>query len=152
MNHASAASHLSLTARWLAQHGAAGLILASRNGRSSVDGTSTEWAALQQTGVPVQIERCDVAERAHVSWLATAINNTRRVAWYHLGGVWHAAGAIADRLILEQSARTFVHVFGPKVHGIQVVRRISVDHSKFGLDVLMAFVTFVHVPVGAICS
>ena len=103
-----------LTARWLAQNGASALVLVSRSGKASAV-ADAEWAALRQTGVPADVQPCDVAERAHVARLVDAFHIGR------LKGVWHAAGIIVDSLIPQQSAQSFTRVFGPKVHGVQNV-------------------------------
>ena len=97
-----------LTGRWLTQHGARRLILASRNGALAHD-TASEWEAMRATGAAAALERCDAAEATHVRRLVTLTSC--------LEGVWHAAGVIADALLPRQGTLALARVCAPKAHG-----------------------------------
>ena len=94
-----------LTARWLAHRGAHSLLLASRSGvlPAAADGTSgaTELALLHASGAWLQLERCDAAEAIEVLRLLARARCTGGEA---VGGVWHAAGVLADGLLAQQGA------------------------------------------------
>jgi len=107
-----------LTARWLAQHGTAALILASRTGFLSVGaGTSTaaECATLSTCSACVHVERCDAAELTDARRLLDMATHSLTLAF--LGGVWHAAGVLADGTLTQQGAASLRCVFGPKADG-----------------------------------
>ena len=98
-----------LTARWLAEGGAAALVLASRSGRVGGE-SAAEWARLRASGASVRVERCDVADPAATRQLLARVQH----ALPRLHGVWHAAGVLADGLLPQQTAATLQRVFGPK--------------------------------------
>ena len=98
-----------LTGRWLAQRGAQKLVLASRSGALARD-TATEWAALCASGVETVLEQCDAGEAWHVRRLVA-------LAPRRLHGVWHAAGALADALLPNQTAASMAFSYAPKTHG-----------------------------------
>ena len=98
-----------LTARWLAEDGAAALVLASRSGRVGGE-SAAEWARLRASGASVRLERCDVADPAATRQLLARVQH----ALPRLHGVWHAAGVLADGLLPQQTAATLQRVFGPK--------------------------------------
>ena len=87
-----------LTARWLAHCGAAALALASRGGVLAHD-TTPEWAQLHVAGTATLVQRCDTAELTHVEQL-TALTRGALAAC----GMWHAAGVLADGVLLTQAA------------------------------------------------
>ena len=97
-----------LTGRWLAQRGAAMVVLASRSGALARDGEA-EWAAMQSSGAETVVARCDAGERAHVARLAAHSPS--------LAGIWHAAGVVSDALLPQQEAAGICRVYAPKVHG-----------------------------------
>ena len=98
-----------LTARWLADQGAAHLILTSRSdGRSA--SFRPEWNSLTATSVVAMPQRCDSAEPSDLRRLM-------KTNLAPLFGVWHAAGVLADRLLPSQTAYSMRHVYAPKAHG-----------------------------------
>ena len=104
-----------VAARWLAQHGARAVVLASRGG-----GVSVPWAAEQGAACAVLAARCDSGEPADVRRLLPSI------AWSlepQVRGVWHAAGVLADGMLAQQGAQTLRRVYAPKVHGAGCVHR-----------------------------
>ena len=116
-----------LTSRWLAQHGADTLVLASRSG-TLASGMASEWAQLRATDACTRIERCDTAEVADIRRLLarTPIPS----------GVWHAAGVLADALLPMQSVSTLARVCAPKMSGAATL------HLASGLVPLRASVLF----------
>eukprot|EP00966_Prymnesium_polylepis_P068619 1594001-Prymnesium_polylepis.1 len=86
-----------LTGRWLAQRGSCQLLLVSRGGTLSRSSTD-DWRAIQASGTTATTERCDVGEAAHVRRLCGRAPR--------LGGVWHAAGLLADATLPKQGAFT----------------------------------------------
>ena len=68
-----------------------------------------QWAQLAASGAAVVLARCDMAEPSDARRLMSVA--------LPLGGVWHAAGVLADGLVSRQSASTLQQVYGPKAHG-----------------------------------
>ena len=101
-----------LTARWLAQRGAHGLVLASRGGFLARDAVE-EWAQLLQSGADVWVMRCDAAEAAG----AVRLLARTRGELPQCSGVWHAAGALSDGLLPNQDASSMWRVHAPKASG-----------------------------------
>ena len=99
-----------LTGRWLAQHGACSLALASRSGTLAREGAA-EWDALRKSGAATVVRKCDTAEAAQVRRLVAATRTPR------LEGVWHAAGVLVDRLVGKQDASSVCRSYAPKAHG-----------------------------------
>jgi len=98
-------------ARWLASQGARSLVLVGRG-----DGSKAARATLgelRRAGVSVLAQRCDVSLRAEVALLLKDVS--RRCP--PLAGVIHAAGIVADRLIVDHEWRLFDEVFAAKIHG-----------------------------------
>ena len=60
--------------------------------------SSAEWTRLAAThDTPADVQQCDSADDAHVRRLIACI-------FERLGGVWHAAGVLADRVLSAQTA------------------------------------------------
>ena len=97
-----------LTGRWLAQHGASCLVLASRGGVLVRD-TAVEWAAVEESNTVTCLERCDTGEATHVHRLMAS------APWFE--GMWHAAGVLSDALLSKQAAPTLTRSYAPKAHG-----------------------------------
>ena len=101
-----------LTARWLAQRGdARTLALASRSGVLA-RGSVVEWKGLHATSVATLVQRCDMAEGAHVGRLMAHVTGAASGM-----GVWHAAGVLADGVLPGQTAERLARVYAPKAHG-----------------------------------
>ena len=99
-----------LAARWLAQRGAGTLVLASRGGGATA---ATSAGLLGLSGV--RFARCDAAQAVDVRRVVAGVPR--------LGGVWHAAGVLADGLLPEQGARSLRRVYGAKAHGAWLLQR-----------------------------
>ena len=100
-----------LTARWLAQSGAASMVLVSRSGKLA-SGTANEKRQLDQTGSKYTIARSDFAQAADVRSLLLSPECCPE----RLRGFWHAAGVLSDSLLARQDAKLFQRVYGPKAH------------------------------------
>jgi NADPH:quinone reductase-like Zn-dependent oxidoreductase len=99
-----------LTCRWLAQTGASHLILASRSGPLACH-TEREWKVISLMAAHASVQQCDAGEVSHVrrlmaTWPASS------------GGLWHAAGVIADSMLAKQDAAALSYVFAPKAHSL----------------------------------
>ena len=106
-----------LTARWLVQQGAHGVVLASRTAVLPVGGDSSaavEYVRLTISGTRVLAERCDAADASEARRLLSAVWFTLSAA---VGGLWHAAGVLADGVLTQQRAASLRHVYGPKALG-----------------------------------
>ena len=101
-----------LTARWLAQGGAASLTLTSRRG--DVNGTA-EWENLLASGATIYTQRCDAGN----------VVDAQRIVSVHCRGIWHAAGGLADKLLPNISEAALVHVYAPKAHGAWALHTTS---------------------------
>ena len=82
-----------LTGRWLAQHRACRLVLASRSGALAKE-AEEQWRAVQASDATASLGRCDTGEAAHVRRLLALVPS--------LLGVWHAAGLLVDSTIPRQ--------------------------------------------------
>ncbi|WP_406276664.1 SDR family NAD(P)-dependent oxidoreductase [Nocardia sp. NBC_00881] len=100
---AVAARHL------IAEHGVRRLVLASRRGRGA-DGAADLAAELTELGAQVDIVACDVADRAALEGVLSAIP-----AEHPLTGVVHTAGVLADGVLAEMTPEQFETVLRPKV-------------------------------------
>ena len=99
-----------LTARWLAFEGAEAVVPTSRSGQLGAGGAH-DWSLLLRDTI-VKMHRCDVSERTDTHRLSSAATGGRLPK---LGGLWHAAGVLADAVLAEQSAEKLHRVFAPKV-------------------------------------
>ena len=112
-----------LTARWLSQQGAYGVVLASRTGVLPVGGDGSlaaECVRLRASAARVLTERCDAADASETCRLLSSAWHTLSAA---VGGVWHAAGVLADGTLAHQGAASLRRVFGPKAHGAVTLQR-----------------------------
>ena len=108
-----------LTGRWLAQLGAQCITLSSRSGKLVWGSAAGEWEALQASGVATAVSACDAAECVGVRRLSSLCGGLR------LGGVWHAAGMLADGLLLKQTAISLARVYAPKSHGAWTLQLVA---------------------------
>ena len=108
-----------LTGRWLAQLGAQCITLSSRSGKLVWGSAAGEWEALQASGVATAVSACDAAECVDVRRLSSLCGGLR------LGGVWHAAGMLADGLLLKQTAISLARVYAPKSHGAWTLQLVA---------------------------
>ena len=108
-----------LTARWMAQRGAAAraLVLASRSGVLARD-SAGEWAAVLASNVGTRVRRCDATEGALVGRLVAHGTGAACAM-----GVWHAAGVLADGVLPRQTADALARACAPKAHGAWALHR-----------------------------
>ncbi len=109
------------TADWLASGGARHLVLAGRS-RPSEDATRAIHN-LRARGVAVSVANLDVVDRAAVSAL---LADVRRLG-PPLRGVVHAAGTLADGILLNQRWSQFDRVFQAKVYGTTILDELTAD-------------------------
>ena len=99
------------TARWLVKHGARHLVLSGRREPGAyADGAIAE---LKADGVQISVMTGDVASMDDVSRILSAISESMP----NLRGVIHAAGTLADGMIIQQSWSRFRTVLDAKVYG-----------------------------------
>ena len=106
-----------LTARWLAARACAAVLLASRSGKLP------RTASVMPPTVHVQ--RCDATELCDCRRLLVGA----RSELPRLGGIWHAAGVLADALFAGQGARALHAVFAPKAGGAAYLQRATQQGS-----------------------
>ncbi|CEM36439.1 unnamed protein product, partial [Vitrella brassicaformis CCMP3155] len=124
-----------VVARWLVSEGVKSIVLVSRRGAppAQTDTKTGEpnplyrhWQWLTQSAANVTIKKADVSNMEHVDELLSGIvpetdfdlgldNSPSSGAC--LGGLWHAAGVLADAPLAEQTRSSITRVFGPKVWG-----------------------------------
>ncbi|GAA4703510.1 hypothetical protein GCM10023263_46870 [Phytohabitans rumicis] len=98
-------------ARWLAERGAARLVLTGRNGPPQ--GSEVDLAELRALGADVRVVRGDLAvPGAAESAVAAARDGGTRLA-----GVVHGAGVRADHLVADAGPADLSAVWGPKARG-----------------------------------
>ncbi len=117
-------------ARWLAGRGASHVVLTSR--RPPSEEAQAVIAELEAGGTTVLVARGDVGKADDVQRILGEVD----AAGVRLRGVIHAAGVLADGLLVNQTAEQFAKVFGPKLTGTMVLHEATKD-----LD-LDAFVLF----------
>ncbi|ACY15480.1 type I polyketide synthase [Haliangium ochraceum] len=98
-------------AAWLAERGAAHIVLVGRRGVSD-DQQRQALAQLRERGVTVEVVAADVGEPAE---LARALERAQQLA--PLRGVVHAAGAVDDALLAQQDPARYRRVLVPKALG-----------------------------------
>jgi Dehydrogenases with different specificities (related to short-chain alcohol dehydrogenases) len=113
-----------LTGRWLAQRGVRQLVLASRGGMLS-RGAADEWRVAQASAAMVTTAKWDASEASHTR------RPCGRVPW--LDGVWHAAGLLADAMLLKQDALALARAHAPKAHGACRLHATAGGASAFAL-------------------
>ena len=100
-----------LVAQWLVKHGAQHLVLLGR--RAPNQHAHEIIQALEQTGAHLAVMSGDVSQAADVTRLMREIDQTLPP----LRGIIHAAGVLADGVLLLQDWARFATVFAPKVDG-----------------------------------
>ncbi|WBC14939.1 type I polyketide synthase [Micromonospora sp. WMMA1998] len=134
-----------LVARYLVRHGARHLVLMGRtpvperdqwgevgadDPRHALIGRLLE---LERLGAAVHLATVDVADEEQLtSWL----DRYDRQARPPIRGVVHAAGVVADELLLRMSTETFEKVLRPKVRGGWLMHRLFRDRA---LDFFVLF-------------
>jgi acyl transferase domain-containing protein/acyl carrier protein len=123
-------------AAWLVGQGARTLVLAGRSGRSAA--TDQHIARLEKAGARIVAARIDVAERQQLAGLLASIDRDLPP----LAGVVHAAGVLADRLIMNQEWRLFEEVFAPKIDGAWNLHQLTRDRPLDFFVLLSSASTF----------
>ncbi|AXK33718.1 SDR family NAD(P)-dependent oxidoreductase [Streptomyces armeniacus] len=118
------------TARWLARHGDAHLLLVSRSGPDAPGARELE-AELRESGTGVTIASCDIADRDALAALLADIPADRP-----LSAVLHTAAVLDDGVITALTPERLAHVLRVKAQGAR-----NLDALTAGLD-LSAFVLF----------
>jgi acyl transferase domain-containing protein/acyl carrier protein len=108
-----------LTARWLAEAGARHLVLLGRTGVANAQQGET-LAALAQRGVEVRLVAADLADGAALASALAALPDDLPP----LRGVFHAAGALADGVLVNQDPWQFAEVFAAKARGAWNLHRL----------------------------
>jgi phthiocerol/phenolphthiocerol synthesis type-I polyketide synthase C len=115
------------TAKWLVEHGAGALVLASRRG--AVEDKALDFLAeARASGVQVLAEPCDVTDPQALETLLERV----RSSMPPLRGVFHAAMVLNDSLIVNSDSTQIESVLLPKIAGAanldKLTRRDSLDH------------------------
>jgi len=115
------------TAKWLVEHGAGALVLASRRG--AVEDKALDFLAeARDSGVQVLAEPCDVTDPQALETLLERV----RSSMPPLRGVFHAAMVLNDSLIVNSDSTQIESVLLPKIAGAanldKLTRRDSLDH------------------------
>ena len=119
-----------LTARWLAERGAARLVLIGRRGVTPE--ATVVLDGLRASGTQVLTAAMDVSSEADLRGLLERV----RASGPPLRGVVHSAGVLDDASLLQQDAQRFAHVFAPKVRGGGLLDSLTAQDS---LDWFVAF-------------
>ena len=112
------------TVKWLADRGARHLVLVSRSGAAS-DEAKALVEELQQRGIEVLVQACDIGDSAAVNALFTAIGKTMP----ELSGIIHSAMVLDDATIANLSSEQLSRVLAPKVNGAVNLDRATRDMS-----------------------
>ncbi|MCP3669547.1 MAG: type I polyketide synthase [Gammaproteobacteria bacterium] len=112
------------TAEWLAEKGARHLVLISRSGPKS-DEAKKSIECLEQQGVSILAESCDVTDENALSKLLEKINTTHPP----LRGIVHAAVVIDDGLIQNMDKEQIQRVLEPKILGAHHLHRLTLDQQ-----------------------
>ncbi|MFC5661359.1 type I polyketide synthase [Kitasatospora misakiensis] len=118
-------------ARWLADHGAEHLVLASRSGPDA-PGAADLAAELDARGVAVTLAACDVADRAAVAGLLDRL----RADGHTVRAVLHTAAFIDLTSVADTTLESFDQVLAAKVDGARHLAEL------LDPDQLDAFVLF----------
>lgn len=119
------------TARWMIQHGARHLVLASRRGAGSSEAQQAV-AALRETGSQVLVAQVDVSQEQQVRQLVTTI----RASAPPLRGIVHAAMVLEDCPVSQLNEELLEKAMAPKVLGAWNLHEQTLDES---LDFFVLF-------------
>jgi polyketide synthase 12/myxalamid-type polyketide synthase MxaB len=113
-------------ARWLADQGARRLTLVGR--RQPGEHAQAELDSLRAAGVHVVVRQADVTVREEMEKIVQEI----RESGEPLGGVFHAAGALSDGIMMLQDWERFRKAMDPKMLGVlhldELTRQDPVEH------------------------
>ena len=116
-------------AEWLTEQGARHLVLIGRSRPSAA--AQAQLDALSARGVAVTVSQTDVTDLEQLTSVLHSID-----PHYPLRGVIHAAGVLADGVLLQQSWGDFVRVLGPKVAGAWHLHQLT---KQKALDFFVLF-------------
>jgi myxalamid-type polyketide synthase MxaB len=109
--------------RWLVEQGARELVLCARSTPSPE--ASAELDELRNTGARIHVRSVDISDSQAVHELIASIDPPVR-------GVLHAAGVLADGMLVNQTWENFEQVMAPKVAGAwalhQATSHLKLDH------------------------
>jgi surfactin synthase thioesterase subunit/NAD(P)-dependent dehydrogenase (short-subunit alcohol dehydrogenase family)/acyl carrier protein len=114
-------------AQFLVASGATHLLLTGRSGVST-DDQRTAIHALEDAGVKVEVVAADIGNAEDVARVLAMAPKLR--------GIVHAAGVLDDGMLMQQSAKRFKAVAGPKVNGAWHLHSQTLDHK---LDFFVLF-------------
>nr|QEO74263.1 phosphopantetheine-binding domain-containing pro [uncultured bacterium] len=117
-------------AEWLAEQGAGSIVLMSR--RTDVPGLDEKLRAIRKAGAEVDVIPGDASLDMDVARTLASIAASGRP----LRGVLHAAGALDDGLLIDQTAERFERVMAAKVSGASHLHRLT---SGLDLDFFVMF-------------
>jgi len=109
-----------LVARWLIQLGARAITLSSRGGEiasEAIDQLRNQSGP--GLGPEPLVQRCDLAQRTHMFKLVASTHGVLQST-----GLWHAAGVVADQLLLQQKFSLLATVYAPKAYGSLLLHRV----------------------------
>ena len=113
-------------ARWFSDRGARRIALLGRSGPGEAAAAIIE--ALERNGTTVDVIRADVSDAAAMQHVISALPSLKVVV--------HSAGALADRLLRDQTWETFEKVFAAKVAGAWTLHRLT---QHLDLDAFVLF-------------
>jgi len=117
-------------AQWLAEQGARHLVLLSR--RAPSEQAQTVLTQLADVGVEVAVESVDVTQQSALETLLQRTASTMPP----LAGIVHAAGALDDGVLTQQTRQRFDTVMTPKVQGAWNLHQLTQD---LALDFFVCF-------------
>ncbi|BBB02225.1 putative modular polyketide synthase [Actinacidiphila reveromycinica] len=118
-------------ADWLAEHGAARLVLTSRSGPSATDAAALA-ARLADGGADVEVLACDVAHRAGLAAVLDRVDGTGP----RLSAVLHTAGLVQETAVADTTLDELSRVLDAKARGAALLDELTADRD------LDAFVLF----------
>lgn len=108
-------------ARWLAEQGAGAVLLVSRSGLAGASESAVD--AIRELGTAAEVLRADATDEDS---LAAAIQQLPKEL-PPIRGVIHAAGVLADGLIVEMNSEQLQQAIQPKVAGGWNLHRLTAD-------------------------
>ncbi len=128
-------------ARWLADRGARHIALVGRKAPSGEPALST-IAELEARGVSVQVESCDIADRASVQRLLDRVESKG----VKLAGIIHGAMVLQDGLIANLDPAALEAVIAPKVIGAGHLDALTRDRALDYFVLFSSATTFIGNP------
>ena len=107
-------------AQWLGSQGAKNIVLTSRRAASPEKAETLE--KIKSTGANLVVAEADVSSESEIKQLLESIQSLPP-----LKGIFHAAGILDDRLLLEQDWASFERVMAAKVKGAWLLHSLTSD-------------------------